>query len=77
MVTKTIKFNIKQFIEDYIFCVESKDGQGEKELLKKFDKVFYSSSVAVKASMQMYLFNSRVAREYPKLHEIITRCIIF
>ena len=73
--TRRIKFNIKQFIEDYIFCVESGDEEGEKELLETFDRVFYSSDYGLQKSIQMYMFNSKVAREYMKLYELSTRAI--
>jgi hypothetical protein len=77
MEVRVVKFNIKQFIEDYIFCVECKDKCGEKDALERFNKVFSSSSHAVQDSMQMYLFNSAVARDYPKLVELATKSAAF
>jgi len=77
METRSIKFNVKSFIEDYIFCIESKDSDGEEELLARFNKVFYSSSAPVQKGIQMFLFNNRVAKEYPKIQELATRCNLF
>ena len=77
METRSIKFNIKQFIEEYVYCIESKDEDGELELLERFNKVFYSSTPPVQGGIQTFLFNNRIAKEYPKIQELATRCNLF
>ena len=74
METRSIKFNVKSFIEDYIFCIESKDSDGEGELLERFNKVFHSSSTPVQRGIHMFLFNNKIAKDYPKIQEIAEHC---
>lgn len=75
METRIVKFNLKEFIGDYIFLHELKDLEGEKDLIKKFDDNFYSSSHPVKVGIQTFLFNSGLAKDYPVLQGLATRCI--
>lgn len=75
METRLVKFNIKKFIEDYVLCHESKDQYGEEDLLKHFDQFFWSSEYHVRASIQAYIFNNPIARQYPVLQELATKCI--
>jgi len=75
METRIVKFNIRQFVEDYIFARESGDNDAERELLDNFDNFFYSSSYQVKSGIQTYLFNNPIARQYTGLQDIATRCI--
>lgn len=77
METRTVKFNIKSFIEEYIFLHESHDKEGEKKLLEKFNTNFYNSNFKVKAGIQAFIFNSKLAKEYPVLQGLSTRCVAF
>jgi len=75
METRLVKFSIRQFVEDYIFARELGDNDAEQNLLNTFDSFFYSSSFKVKQGIQTYLFNNDIARQYPDLQDIATRCI--
>jgi len=77
MEIRVVRFNIKQFIEDYVFCVETKDFVGKKELLSRYNNIFLSSNSLVKVAMQTYLLNSSVAKDYAELQGLATRRIIF
>tara|TARA_R110000796_G_scaffold59371_5_gene136855 strand:- start:167 stop:400 length:234 start_codon:yes stop_codon:yes gene_type:complete len=77
MMTRTIKFNVKHFIEEYIYSIESKDYDAEIELLEKFNRVFYNSPPQVKKEIQAFLFNNSNAKEYKKIQDLATRCTHF
>lgn len=77
METRVVMFNIKQFIEDYIFCVESKDIEGKNLLLNKFKEVFAGSKDEIKVGIQKYIANSNVAKDYKELQSLATfYCLI-
>lgn len=73
METRLIKFNIRQFVEDYIFARESGDKESEQDLLNNFDNFFYSSSPQVRKGVQSYLLNSPISMQYPDLQDIASR----
>ena len=76
-MTRTIKFNIKHFIEEYIYCVESKDEDGEVELTEQFKRVFLNSSPQIQQGIQSYLMNNKNAKEYVQLQKIASNCTLF
>ena len=69
-MTRTIKFNIKQFIEEYIFAIECKDDELEEGLLHDFNLMFSRSNRSVQEGVYKYLQNSKLANEYNKLVEL-------
>ena len=77
MEIRTVKYNLKSFIEEYIILHESKDKEGEEKLLEDFNNEFIKSSDVVKQGMQMFLFNSKIAKEYEVLQGLATMCIQF
>ena len=77
MEIRTVKYNLKSFIEEYIILHESKDKEGEEKLLEDFNNEFIKSSDVVKQGMQMFLFNSKIAKEYKVLQGLATMCIQF
>ena len=77
MEVRVVRFNIKQFIEDYIFCIESEDIECKEQLEIKFDRVFFESNSTVKVGIITYLINSAIAKEYPEIQDIITKYISF
>ena len=77
MEIRTVKYNLKSFIEEYIILHESKDKEGEEKLLEDFNNEFIKSSDVVKQGMQMFLFNSKIAKEYEVLQGLATMCIRF
>lgn len=75
MEVRIVNFNIKQFIEDYIFCVESRDKEGKKNLLERFDEVFKGSCRDVQVGIKSYLSKSEVAKDYKELQRLSRRRI--
>jgi hypothetical protein len=69
MENRMVKFNIKQFIEDYIFCIESSDEDGEKELLRKFNKFFIGSEPKIQRGVKSYMVKSKIANDYEKIRD--------
>lgn len=74
MEIRTVKFNLKQFIEDYRFYHESRDRDSEEELLHNFETIYSESSFKIRSGMRTFLYNSDVARQYPVLQQIASRC---
>lgn len=73
METRTVKFNIKEFIQDFSYAEDSKDYDEALELLSKFDAFYYSSSGSLKEATINYLIKSRVAMQYPVIQDITRR----
>ena len=69
-MTRTIKFNIKTVIEEYIFCIESKDKETGAELLHSFNVMFINSDRKIQDGIYKYLQNSRLANEYEEFRNI-------
>ena len=74
---RTIKFNIKTFIEEYIFCIESKDKETEAELLHSFNSMFIRSNRSVQEGIYRYLKNYTLANEYIKLVELQAKIEVY
>lgn len=72
METRVVKFSVKDFIEEYVFLHESKDKEGKSKLLEEFREKFWSSSFNVRQGIQVYLFNNKVAKQYPELQALAT-----
>lgn len=67
MESRTIKFNIKQFLEDYMYCIESKDCDEQDELVSKFKRVYNSSNPQVKQGIKNYIDKSGYIKNYPEI----------
>ena len=67
MESRIVKFNIKQFIEDYIYLYELGDKEAEIELINKYKKVFNISSEPIRVGMQKFLANSELIKDYETL----------
>lgn len=67
MESRTVKFNIKQFLEDYMYCIESKDCDEQEELINKFKRVYNSSNPTVKQGIKNYVNKSGYVRDYPEI----------
>tara|TARA_R110000796_G_scaffold14289_2_gene46606 strand:+ start:1720 stop:1947 length:228 start_codon:yes stop_codon:yes gene_type:complete len=73
METKVIKFNLRDFIDQYIFLHESKDKEGERILLENFNKLLDSSSGSIVLGIQGYLTKTKITEQYPVLKELSVR----
>lgn len=73
MESRSIKFNIKNFIEDYAYSKESGDTESEEELLSKFDKFFMSSEYKLRVAIQRFLQKDPIAVQYPVLQQLATK----
>lgn len=70
-----VRFNLKIFVEEFKIARESGDLDAEADLLESFNKFFNSTNSTVRTSVQTYLFNNQIARQYTDLQDIATRCI--
>ncbi len=70
MESRSVKFNIKNFIEDYVFAHNSKDVEEEEKLIKGYKEVLLSSSEPVAIAMQSFISNNKIAKDYPVLQAL-------
>jgi hypothetical protein len=73
METKVVKFNIRNFIDQYVFLHESKDKEGEKILLESFNKFIVSNQKPIIVGIQGYLIKTKITEQYPVLKELSVR----
>jgi hypothetical protein len=73
METKVVKFNIKDFIAQYVFLHESKDKEGEKVLLEGFNKFLSTNQKPIISAIQAYLIKTKITQQYPVLKELSVR----
>lgn len=74
METRVVKFNIKTFIEDYVFYYESKNQEKVQEILSDFEIRYSRYDYKVRTSIQTFLFNNPISKQYADLQAIATRC---
>jgi len=70
METRLVKFNIKNFVEDFILARESGDLDSEQELVNGFVEFFSCSGVGVQDGLRSYIFNNALASQYPDLQDL-------
>ena len=75
MESRTVKFNIKNFIEDYVYAHNSKDIEEEENLIKGYKEVLSNSSEPVATAMQSFIFNNKIAKDYPVLQALASMCL--
>lgn len=71
-----VRFNLKTFVEEFRIARESGDLDSEQDLLNSFNSFIKSASFVVKQKSQMYIFNSPIARQYPDLLDVATKCTL-
>jgi hypothetical protein len=70
METRLVKFNIKNFVEDFILARESGDLDSEQELVDGFVGFFSCSCLEVQYGLRAYLHNNALAAQYPDLQDL-------
>lgn len=73
METRTVKFNLRQFIEDYVFYFESRDQDSKNFLLDNFEDCYETFTLPVRQGIKLFLFNNVISKQYPELQSIATR----
>jgi hypothetical protein len=73
METKVVKFNVRDFIDQYVFLHESKDKEGERVLLEGFNKFLLSNQKPIIVGIQGYLIKTKITQQYPVLKELSVR----
>ena len=76
METRTVKFNLKSFIEQYSYLYECCDKKSRVILLEDFDKYYSSCTYDIRKGIQSFLLNNSIAKQYSDLQDIATRCNI-
>lgn len=72
MERRTIKFNIKNFLEDYMYCIESKDLECNEELLEVITRNYTNNpDPTVKQGIRNYIKKSDIGNRYPELLKLI------
>jgi hypothetical protein len=72
MERRTIKFNIKNFLEDYMYCIESEDSECKEELLEVITRNYTNNTnPTVKQGIRNYIEKSEISRRYPELLRLI------
>lgn len=77
METRTVKYNLKNFIESYVFLEESDDKIGKEELISEFNNYFYSCTDEVKNGIESFILSNKIARQYAGLQALANRCRMF
>ena len=76
METRTVKFNLKDFIEEYVFLKESKDKEKLRELVGDFNEYLFSCSDDIKRSIGKFLSNNKIAMQYAELQGYAATCML-
>tara|TARA_R110000851_G_scaffold138375_1_gene275002 strand:+ start:1228 stop:1458 length:231 start_codon:yes stop_codon:yes gene_type:complete len=76
METRTVKFNLKTFIGDFVFLKESKDEENLRELMGSFDTFLKSCKDNVKQGVGKYLSNDKIAKQYIELQGFALTCML-
>lgn len=75
MEVRVVKFNLKVFIEDFIFAKESKDKVARESLEEVFRKEYENSSQIVREGMEKFITTSKIASESKDLQKLIKSCV--
>ena len=76
METRTVKFNAKDFIEDFIFYKESREEEKLFNLIVTFDSFLKSCPDNVKRGLGQFLSNNKVAMQYVELQGFALTCML-
>lgn len=71
METRSIKFNVKQFLEDYMYSIETEDEDDERELTEELREFMSRSSEEVKQGIKCYITKFSIMTKYPYLLNVI------
>lgn len=67
--SKSIKINLKELIQDFIFAYADKDDDAVEELKISFEEVYYKQTPKIKRSMVRYVINHSCVKENLKISE--------
>ena len=65
--SKTIKINLKELIEDFIFAYADKNEEMVEELQVKFKRVYNKQAFRIRKSMIKYITNHSCAKDNIKI----------
>lgn len=74
MEVREVKFNLKNFIEDFVFAIESKDSLSRECLEDSFESEYKKSSLVIQEGIEKFIFRSKIASEYPSLQDFVLSC---
>jgi len=67
--SKTVKINLKELIEDFIFAYADKNEELVEELQIKFELVYNKQKPYIRKSMVSYVINHSCVKENVKIME--------
>lgn len=76
METRTVKFNLKDFIGEFVFLKESKDKEKLSELMSDFDEYLKSCPDNVKSGIGKFLSNDKISKQYTELQGFALTCML-
>lgn len=75
MEIREVKFNLKVFIEEYVFANESGDNDYIEDLERVFEEEYSISSLPIQEGIERFINKSEIAKDYSGLSKLISRCI--
>jgi hypothetical protein len=77
MITRTVKYNLRSFIEDYILFYEEKDMESVGYIMADFLHFYNNSDDKIKDGIDRYLTSNKIAKQYPDIQAVIHKCTLF
>jgi hypothetical protein len=71
METRTVKFNLRHFVEDYIVAVAAEDSLEQESLEKGFMENYNSSSAKIKQGIENYIRKVSNEMQSPELQGFV------
>jgi uncharacterized membrane protein (DUF106 family) len=75
METRKIKFNLKEFSENYVYAHSSGDEEDIEELEKEFEGFYKRSSDTLKVNIKSFFNNSNFVKENKILLKFISKIL--
>ena len=75
MEIREVKFNLKVFIEEYVFAKEASDNEVMESLELIFEKEYKSSSLPIQEGIERFITKSKIAKEYSGLNQLVASCV--
>ena len=77
MIVRTVKYDLKCFIEDYILFYESKDYESVGYVMADFLHFYNNSNDKIRDGIDKYLTSNKIAKQYPDIQAVINKCTLF